>query len=71
MRTIGHSQQIAASIWDQFKTRELSYADMLELVAVLLVNVADKSESSDAEIIRWTTKLVHDMRVNGKIPSPK
>lgn len=60
--SVGRSQRLAAGIWNQFKTEELRYVDMLELVAVLLVNVADKSESTDHEIAHLTRKLVADMR---------
>jgi hypothetical protein len=65
--SIGRGQHLAAEIWEQFKAQGLTFADMLELCAVLIVNTADKSKSTDAECFAWARKLSMDMRSNAKL----
>lgn len=65
--SIGRSQKVAATIWETFKAEDLRYTDMLELIAVLMVNIADKSHSEDIEIIQWTRRLMADMRRNASL----
>ena len=63
---IGPAQAKAAVIWAEFKDRELQFVDLLEMCAVLMVNVADKSNSTDHEISHHTRRLMADMRRNSR-----
>ncbi len=60
--SVGRSQRKASQIWEDFKREELQFVDMLELCAVLMVNVADKSGATDHEVAHWTRKITADMR---------
>lgn len=65
--SIGPAQKVAAKVWEDFKAEGLCFTDMLEMVAVLMVNIADKSRSKDIEIVQWTQKLMRDMRKNQRM----
>ena len=60
--TSGTGRRAAAQVWNAFKAEELRYVDILEMCAVLMCNVADKSQSTDHEIARITRQLMHTMR---------
>lgn len=62
--SVGVGQHAAAALWETFKKHELTYVDMLEAAACLIVNVADKTESTDHEIHSYVWKLTTDMRAN-------
>lgn len=62
--SVGVGQHAAAALWKTFKEHELTYVDMLEAAACLIVNVADKTESTDHEIHSYVWKLTTDMRAN-------
>lgn len=62
--SVGPGQVKAAAIWEDFKGDELRFVDVLELCACLMVNVADKSQSTDNEIAVMVRRLMHDMRRN-------
>jgi hypothetical protein len=62
--SVGAGQHAAAALWKTFKDHELTYADMLEAAACLIVNVADKTESTDHEIHSYVWKLTTGMRAN-------
>ena len=62
--SIGPYQQKAAEIWEETKKEEGRFVDLLEMCAVLMVNVADKSHSTDHEISSMVRRLMHDMRSN-------
>jgi len=60
--SVGPGQRAAALVWDIFKERELCFIDLLELAAVVIVNVADKTEASDDDIHGYVRRLTVDMR---------
>lgn len=62
--SVGLGQRTAATVWNAFKAEELRYVDILEMCAVLMCNVADKSQSTDHEIAHMTRQMMHDMRRN-------
>jgi hypothetical protein len=62
--SVGVGQHAAAALWKTFKEHERTYVDMLEAAACLIVNVADKTESTDHEILTYVWKLTTDMRAN-------
>jgi hypothetical protein len=62
--SVGVGQHAAAALWKTFKEHERTYVDMLEAAACLIVNVADKTESTDHEIHTYVWKLTTDMRAN-------
>lgn len=62
--SVGVGQRAAAQVWNSFKGEELRYVDILEMCAVLMVNVADKSQSTDHEISHMTRQMMHNMRRN-------
>lgn len=64
--SIGPYQRKAAEIWEEVKRDEGRYVDLLEMCAVLMVNVADKSQSTDHEISGMVRRLMHDMRSNSR-----
>lgn len=69
--SVGPGQVKAAAIWEDFKDDELRFVDVLELCACLMVNVADKSESTDNEIATMVRRLMHDMRRNASRQNDK
>ena len=62
--SVGPGQYAAAEVWEMFKARDLTFVDLLELAAVVVVNVADKSGSTDKEIHGYLYRLTLDMRKN-------
>lgn len=63
-RVVGPGQHAAAMLWEAFKKLKLSYADLLEAAAALIVNVADNTESTEGAIHGHVIKLTMDMRGN-------
>lgn len=62
--SVGRGQRAAAQVWNAFKAEECRYVDLIEMCAVLMCNVADKSQSTDHEIAQLTGRLMHDIRRN-------
>jgi hypothetical protein len=66
-QSVGESQQVAAETWQRFKEKGLTHADMIELVAVLCLNVADKTGVPDPQVLQMVGKMMTNMRLGSVV----
>lgn len=67
MRMPSHAvvEVLARGVWDVMKSREMTFAEMISVCAVLLINVAEKCDATEDQILAMARKVMVSGRRRG------
>lgn len=55
-------EHAAAAVWRVFRVHGLTFQDLMEMAGCIVRNVADKTGSSDKDLLEWLGKVIVKQR---------